>query len=101
MTDQDGDELTVLAKTIRQDEPVDRLGDGDRSPDGTLAPLQVRWERSGTGNGRVYQIGFEASDDEGASCTGTLTLCVPHDQEAPSCVDDGVQYDSTRAAEKR
>lgn len=99
--DQDGDELTVLAKTIRQDEPVDGLGDGDRSPDGTLTPLQVRWERSGTGNGRAYQIAFEASDAEGASCTGTLTLCVPHEQDAPSCMDDGAQYDSTRTTERR
>lgn len=101
LADQEGDELVVLAKEIRQDEPVDGLGDGDRSPDGTLTPLQVRVERSGTGSGRVYRIAFEASDTDGASCTGTLTVCVPHDQDHPSCVDDGPEHDSTRAVEKR
>jgi PKD repeat protein len=101
LTDHDGDELFVLAKEIRQDEAVDGLGDGDRSPDGTLTPLQLRVERSGTGNGRIYRIAFEASDADGASCTGTVSLCVPHDGDSPSCVDDGAEHDSTRTVEKR
>jgi hypothetical protein len=48
---------------------------------------RVKAERDGLGNGRVYRIGFEAADPSGASCTGTVTVCVPHDQGKGSCVD--------------
>jgi hypothetical protein len=53
ITDPDGDKINIQATSIRQDEPVNGLGDGDKSPDGILQPLQVRSERSGLGNGRV------------------------------------------------
>ncbi len=95
VTDADGDPVTILAKRIRQDEPVEGAGDGNRSPDGTLTPLQVRSERSGGGDGRVYHVSFEATDGEGAGCTGTVTVCVPHDQGGGGCVDGGALYDST------
>ena len=97
VTDPDGDPITIVVNSIRQDEPVNGLGDGDTSPDATINPLQVRAERSGTGNGRVYQIGFTAQDGKGGTCNGTVKVCVPHDQgKGKVCVDDGPQYDSTR-----
>jgi PKD repeat protein len=95
VTDADGDPVTILAKTIRQDEPVEGTGDGNRTPDGTLTPLQLRAERAGGGDGRVYHVTFEATDGEGASCTATLTVCVPHDQSGGTCVDGGPLHDST------
>lgn len=95
VTDADGDPVTILAKSIRQDEPVEGTGDGNRSPDATLTPLQLRAERSGGGNGRVYHVQFEATDDEGARCTGTVRVCVPHDQSGASCIDAGPLHDST------
>jgi hypothetical protein len=98
ITDPDGDPVTVKVTGITQDEPTDGLGDGDTAPDGfgvgTPSP-QVRAERSGVGNGRVYQIAFTASDGKGGSCTGAVTLGVPHDQNGTP-VDDGQRYDSTR-----
>ena len=70
-------------------------GDGDTSPDGILSPLQVRSERSGTGNGRVYHIYFTATNTQGSSCTGGVTVCVPHDQGQQSiCIDEGALYNS-------
>ena len=97
VTDPDGDTITTAVNYIKQDEPVNGLGDGDTSPDATITPLQVRAERSGTGNGRVYQIGFTAQDGKGGKCEGAVKVCVPHDQgKGKVCVDDGPQYDSTK-----
>jgi hypothetical protein len=95
VTDQDGDPVTIQASGIWQDEPINGVGDGDRAPDGTRAPIQVRSERSGPGNGRVYRIDFTAADDQMATCTGSVMVCVPHDNGG-TCVDDGSVHDSTQ-----
>jgi hypothetical protein len=95
LTDVEGDPLVVRATSIRQDEHITGDGSGNKSPDGILAPLQVRVERSGQGDGRVYHISFEATDGHGGACTATVAVCVPHDQSGPACVDGGPIYDST------
>jgi hypothetical protein len=101
VTDADGDEITIIIDSIFQDEPVDSSGDGSFAPDGQgvgTPVAEVRAERVGTkkvpGNGRVYHIGFSATDENGGSCSGTVLVGVPHDKKnAP--VDDGALYDST------
>lgn len=97
VTDPDGDSIALSITHITQDEPTNGLGDGDTSPDGfgvETAQAQIRAERSGTGNGRVYAISFTASDGKGGGCTGEVRVGVPHDQgETP--IDDGQNYDST------
>jgi hypothetical protein len=99
VTDPDGDPVTVTVDTISQDEPTDGVADGDTCPDaegvGTEAPA-VRAERSGKSDGRVYHLAFTGRDAQGASCTGVATVCVPHDQAATACVDQGPLHDSTR-----
>jgi len=102
VTDPDNDPLTIKVDTIRQDEPVDTDGDGRFTPDGKgigTATAEVRAERAGTpkvpGNGRVYHIGFTASDGNGGTCSGTVKVAVPHDQRGAPAVDDGPLYDST------
>ena len=56
----------------------------------------VRAERSGTGNGRVYQISFTADDGKGGSCSGAVTVGVPHSQKkGVTAIDDGQIYNST------
>jgi hypothetical protein len=64
---------------------------------GTSA-YEVRVERSGDLNGRVYAVSFTADDGlpNGAS-TGTVYVQIPHDQSPPPCdaVDDGQNYDAT------
>jgi hypothetical protein len=73
-------------------------GSGDTCPDGQgigTAPAQVRAERAGGGDGRVYHISFGATDSAGGTCTGSVTVCVPASQGATGCVDEGPTYDSS------
>lgn len=99
VTDPDGDAVTVTIGSIRQDEPVDGTGDGDTAPDGFGAgsnAAQLRSERSGGGNGRVYHIAFTAADGAGGDCDGEVTVCVPHDgKPGRVCVDEGPLFDSS------
>jgi hypothetical protein len=80
LSDVEGEAITVTATAVRQDEPVLGNGSGNKAPDAVLSPLQVRVERQGGRDGRVYHITFRATDASGGSCTRTVTLCVPHDQ---------------------
>ena len=61
-TDADGDALTLAITSIRQDEPV---GKGNSAPDGKgvgTATAELRAEKLGSGDGRVYHVSFTASD---------------------------------------
>jgi hypothetical protein len=95
VTDPDGDALAVQVTSVRQDEPVEGRGDGCGTPDAVLkrGKTFLRAERQGGGNGRVYHIGFTATDARGASCSATVTTCVPHDKHTV-CGDEGPLYDS-------
>ena len=69
--------------SIESNEPVDGRGDGSTSPDWTInAPHKawVRAERAGPGNGRIYTINIEASDDSNNSTNGNVKVYVPHDR---------------------
>ena len=101
VTDPDGDPVTITVGFIHQDEPVDDKGDGRSKPDGHglgTSTAAVRAERSGSptlpGDGRVYHVSFTADDGMGGECSGTVTVCVPHDQ-SDGCVDQGPIFDST------
>jgi hypothetical protein len=103
VTDPDGDSLTTTITGIFQDEWTNNTADGNTPVDGAGVgtPIaQVRAERTGDpknpGNGRVYEIRFRTTDASGASCTGSVTVGVPHDQSKGHVIlDDGVRYDST------
>ena len=43
--------------------------------------VQLRAERSGTGDGRVYTITITASDASGNQSTATVDVRVPHDRK--------------------
>jgi beta-propeller repeat-containing protein len=93
VTDPDGDPIAITVTGVRQDEPL-----SGRSPDasgiGTPA-VQLRADRAGGGDGRVYHLSFTATDPQGASCTGTVTVCVPHDQgHGGTCGDGGGLFSS-------
>lgn len=90
-TDPDGDKTTLTITSVTQDEPLNGLGDGDTAPDAASVPartdqVQIRAERSGTGDGRVYRISFTVSDGKD-KCTGTVYVGVPHDQSGDPAVD--------------
>jgi len=92
VTDPDGDPITIVIDGVTQDEETNTLGDGNFCPDAMIADglCELRSERSGLGNGRVYAINFTAYDDDGANCSGTVYVCVPHSQSPHQpCVDDG------------
>jgi len=91
--------VIITIAGIAQDEPLERVGDGNACPDadgiGTNI-ASVGAERRGPGGGRVYYISFTADDGQGSECSGTVTMCVPHDQvQGNTCVDGGPIFDST------
>ena len=93
-----GESTTITIDSIYQDEPVNGLGDGDTSPDGMgvgTSSVELRAERSGTENGRVYHVGFTATDDRGVTCQGLVKVGVPHDKK-DTPIDGGALFDSTQ-----
>lgn len=105
LEDPDGGPLDIKVIGIYQDEPTDYLGDGDTEIDAGGIGTSTAWvraERTGNpnvpGNGRVYEIVFEATAEDGSSCRGSVFTGVPHDQgQGSTIVDDGIRYDSTVA----
>jgi len=100
-SDPDGNPLAVTITSVFQDEPVNGTGDGETSPDAVITSantVDLRGERSGNLNGRVYYVGVTLSDGMGGSCSTTLTVGVPHDQGPKGGpVGDGPLHDSTVA----
>jgi alpha-tubulin suppressor-like RCC1 family protein len=97
-SDPNGDHVAVTVTAVTQDEPVNGLGDGDTAPDAVILEdaLLLRAERRGNGNGRVYEVHFVAADGQGGSCSGVVTVGVPHSMKAGgSATNDGAVYDST------
>jgi len=98
-TDPDGDVVTLTITGVTQDEPLNGQGDGDTSPDGKLVPghsdqVQLRAERSGRGDGRVYRISFGGSDGKGGTCSATKKVLVVHDQAHGTAIDSGLIVNS-------
>lgn len=91
-----GENFNVAVTSIFQDEPVNELGDGHTEPDarllGTNHP-QVRSERSGLGDGRIYELSFIAQTDSGDNCEGAVLIGVPHDKH-DTPIDSLMRYDS-------
>jgi len=87
----------VLIASVSSDEPEDVKGNGDGK---TLDDIvisddcksaQLRKERQGGGNGRVYTIHFEAVDHSGNPATASYQVQVPHDKK-DMAMDDGPAY---------
>lgn len=98
VNDPDGDEVSIAVTGISQDEAVDAPGSGNTAPDGRGvggATAEVRAERAGSGDGRVYAISFTAEDGNGGSCSGAVRVGVPKSQGSGAAVDSGQSFDST------
>ena len=103
VVDSDGDAVSLRITGISQNEPVvgapEHGDDASSCPDGVgvgTPTAAVRAERSGAGDGRVYQVRFVADDSRGGQCRGAVRVCVPHDQgRGSTCVDEGPLVDST------
>lgn len=85
----------VIAK-VTSDEANNSGGDGNTTNDIVIATdcksVQLRSERSGNGNGRVYTITFKVTDASGNSATATAIVTVPKSQNGSAAVDDGPHY---------
>ena len=94
----DGDAVTIAIDSIYQDEPVNADDDGNTMPDAFLGlgnDFEIRAERDGEGNGRVYHVSFTASDAT-ASCVGTVQIAVNlNEGRNGAAIDDGPLYDAT------
>jgi hypothetical protein len=76
-------EVTTRIVGVESNEPVNGTGDGDTAPDWEITgdlTVDLRAERAGTGDGRVYTIEVEAVDGSGNSTTGTTSVRVPKSQ---------------------
>lgn len=83
-----------VISSIFSDEPEDANGNGDgRTLDDIIitgsSSFELRSERSGAGNGRVYGVNFTITDASGNPSSGTCYFTVPHDQSGAAAVNDG------------
>jgi hypothetical protein len=83
---------------VTSDEPEDMYGNGDGKTfeDMIIADdcmsVQLRSEREGTGNGRVYNVYLELTDNNGNIESSVCFVNVPHDMNSIA-VDDGPVYE--------
>ncbi len=77
---------TCRIVSVASNEPANGSGDGNTPVDWELTgalTLNLRAERSGNGNGRVYTIIVECVDDSGNASTAEVKVTVAHDQGRP------------------
>ena len=88
--------FTVAVPTLPAASVTFSGGDGSTTDDIVIAPdcksVQLRSERSGNANGRVYTITFKVIDASGNITTATAKVTVPKSQNGSAAVDDGAQY---------
>lgn len=87
----------MLDVRVESSEPPDADADGNTIPDVVYIPdqencwswdpetggsisLELRSERQGTGDGRIYTIFVTATDASGNSTESSLTVLAPHDK---------------------
>jgi hypothetical protein len=87
----------VLLTSASSDEPENAKGDGSTLNDIVIQAdcraVNLRAERQGGGNGRVYSLDVGVADASGNEGTNAYQVVVPHDQNSsPVAVDDGPVY---------
>lgn len=86
----------VRISGVTSDEPNNSGGDGNTTNDIVIAPdcksVQLRAERMGAGNGRVYTSTFKVTDGSGNVGTATARVTVPHSQNGAPALDNGPAY---------
>jgi hypothetical protein len=87
---------SVRITSVTSDEPDNAEADGNTINDIVIAndckSVQLRSERQGDGNGRVYTITFKVTDASGNVGTATAKVTVPHSQNGTAAVDDGPHH---------
>jgi len=84
---------SVVITKVTSDEPDNGNGDGNTLNDVIIAAdcrsVQLRVERAGPLNGRVYNVTLRLKDAAGNSTTKVVKVTVPKDDLAVPAVDDG------------
>jgi uncharacterized protein len=73
---------TLVLVSVTSNEPDNGLGDGDMPDDIVILDdftFDLRAERSGLGNGRIYTITYQATDSCGNTSIASATVFVPLD----------------------
>jgi hypothetical protein len=87
---------SVYISKVTSDEPENGSGDGTTYDDMLIAAdcrsVQLRSERAGNGNGRVYTITFKVTDASGNFSTATAKVTVPNSQNGSAAIDGGPLY---------
>jgi hypothetical protein len=86
----------VVITRVSSDEAVDGKGDGHTSSDimiaGDCRSVQLRSERSGGGNGRVYTVVLQVKDAAGNATQKSVQVMVPASGGSDLAVNDGPAY---------
>jgi hypothetical protein len=88
----------VVITQVTSDEPEDAKGGGDGNTKNDMViaancqSVQLRSEREGGGNGRVYTIHLSVSDGNGNSGAATCLVTIPKSQNGNPAIDDGPVY---------
>ena len=61
---------------------------------GSNDTVDLRAERSGNRDGRVYRVSFTVADPE-QSASGIVRVMVPKSKKTDAAIDSGGNYDST------
>lgn len=82
VTDACDPTLELSFTYVASDEPLNAQGDGNTEGDVVLDcdGVDLRSERQGGNDGRVYTLGVRARDGDGNVTDGTCTVSVAHDQ---------------------
>lgn len=87
---------SVVIVSVSSDEPDDANADGHTINDILIAAdcksVQVRSERKGDSNGRVYVVKLKVTDTSGNITTATAKISVPHSQTISPAVNDGPSF---------
>lgn len=87
---------SVVIVKVSSDEPDDANADGHTINDIVIAAdcksVQVRSERRGDSNGRVYVVTLKVTDTSGNVSTATAKISVPHSQNGSPAVDSGPSF---------
>lgn len=79
---------------VTSDEPDDVGGGGDGNTENDIVitgatTVDLRAERQGGGDGRVYEVQFTVQDAAGNVTRGSCPVEVPHDQSGAAAIDSG------------
>lgn len=89
----------VVISKVTSDEPEDATGGGDGNTKNDIViasdcqSVQLRSERQGSGNGRVYMIHLSLNDGNGNTGAATCFVTVPKSQNGNPAVNDDVSFE--------